>query len=110
MLKLGITRVNDIVIGRVLEQSEDLRDEDILVELAENNWVKQIRSASNPELYVDAILFVRGCDSAADNEFFALPYPNKDVAIEVIADIRRLVAKLNHSKEDNLVIGLEIVE
>ena len=112
MLKLGITKVGAIVIGRVLEQSVGLYDKGFLVEIVENKKIRQIRSSCSPSLGEEGILYVRGSDREEDNAFFAAMYENV-VANEVIADIKRLVAKLNHPDEDKgveLGIGLEVVE
>jgi len=109
MLKIGITRVYNIVLGRVLEQS----DCKVEVFIQDNKIVRRITSACCPQLYNNTF-FIRGTGAMADNDFFACVFKSAEDARQAIEDIKRLVTKANQPAPEpdkgDLAVGLTVIQ
>jgi len=108
-LRLGLQRVEDVVFGRVLEQDESLRECNNIVEGGQQ--IRYITSISEPALDSGALL-IRGDACNKDNQWFAQRYDSPAIAIQVVADIKMLVAKINADEQQGELddCGLVVIE
>jgi len=108
-LVVGIERVDNIVFGKVLKMDEEIRGKDLLASGGE--IIDKLWSIRNPELGCASIL-VRGTVRTEDNSWFAQSYVTADEAIQVVEDIKMLVAKVNSGDQAEELVGdcgLEII-
>jgi len=108
-LVVGIKRVNNVVFGKVLKMDNSLREVETIVE--GGKLIEYLVSCDSPEL-TDDCLYLRGGNHDLDNELFAWPYDSIDDAIQVVEDIKMLVAKVNSDDQAEELVGdcgLEII-
>lgn len=93
-LKLELFRYGNLVVGKVLEQAEELRGRKNIV--GKNGFV--IGSINLPELN-DEKLFIRGNYPAQDDRCFFNYYTTETKAIEICKTIAELVDEINKDSE-----------
>jgi len=96
-----------------LEQDEDLRcaGPPAYVFAEGGKVVKRIKSLIYPELYGNYdSLYIRGVNRCDDDRWFAYAYQEKSDAIQVVEDIKMLVAQINNKTPEVNDCGLEVIE
>ena len=102
-LKLDLKRVGSVILGRVLEQDESLRNN---LDLSVDNFA--IDSCNWPQLRNDR-LFIRGRARNYDDDLFYYDYKTKEKAIAVQEKIINLVNMINgEQKESDTLLDVEL--
>jgi len=115
VLKIGLKQIGCcIVVGKVLDQPENLRNIGIVADMENTRMIQWLGSAVYPELGSSS-LYIGGSLREKDSEPFGYRYDNLKDAKEAIEDIRHLVAKVNHPEGaqsclTDCAIELEVIE
>lgn len=96
-LKLELFRYGHLVLGKVLEQAEELRGNGVLAKKGDF----EISSVFAPALGASD-LFIRGTDAENDNDVFVYQFDREEMAIGVCETIKELVAEINSDTDADL--------
>lgn len=109
-LKIGIQRAGNIVFGRILQQDDSLRGKGVLETANSGIVCRYIQSQYGPQLQQNA-LFIHGANFS-DNQWFACTFKTVDEAMQVVKDIKMLVAQVNQCPPETPAddYGLEVIE
>lgn len=113
-LRIGIKRIENIVFGKVLEQTgvPRVRYYPHARLVAEGGRIcRAILSRERPRLRSGA-LYIGGINNKEDSDWFAYAYDDGEEAALVVEDIKMLVAKVNgiEATPSDTSCGLDIVE
>lgn len=111
MLKLRLYRIDEIIIIKILEQSEDLRRHVCLYIDADI----EVKSADHPDLIKSDgkyTLYLRGTDKTYDKRTIGYRCNNIEEAQELIKIIQRAVSEINieYKKDSDDYIESYIIE
>lgn len=98
-LKIELFRYGTVVLGKVLEQDEELRGRGIIAE--KNGFI--VKSSVLPELFDDKF-YIRGENTLNDDRCFVYIYNTEAKAIQICQTIVELVDKINGSKSEETAI------
>lgn len=94
-LKIELCRYRELVFGRILEQSEELRGKEKIIESP-----FEIMSFDLPNLDNNT-LYIRGSGKSYDNSVFWNSFPSKSEAIEAYNNIKEAVRLVNGEDDED---------
>lgn len=102
-LKIELYNIKNILLGRVLEQDEELRNEMNLNN--KDGW--EIKSCNDPSLDIAAnVLFVRGSIKQHDNNWFSGEFGTEQEALEIAQLLKEMVDEINGvEKQDDIKLN-----
>ena len=97
ILDIQLMQCENIVLMKVLDMEESLRDNGELAFLPDNTYIRYIISRAHPEIDYDTV-YVWGHNISKDNEVCTFVAYTYEEAREICIDIMKLVLKVNGYK------------
>ena len=93
-LKIELYNIKNVLLGRIVEQDEELRSQNGSIITTKEEW--QIQSCDSPSLDVDnCILFIRGSRKGLDDNWFSGEFETECETLEIAQLLKEMVDEIN---------------